>query len=64
VSDGARPIELYRALAVEPGDGAVRVVLGNQPASCKPRDRWLEGKADSAPAACCGPATKGDTCCT
>jgi hypothetical protein len=59
VSDGARPIELYRALAVEPGDGAVRVTLGNVPASCKPRDRWLNnGKS------CCGPDERAQGICT
>ena len=58
VSDGARPIELYRALKVEPGADAVRVVLGSQPASCKPRDRWLRNETTAAQA-CCGPQAKG-----
>ena len=63
VSDGMAPMQLFRARAIDVSGDAVRVTLGNLPASCKPRDRWLEGKADSAPAACCGPATKSDACC-
>jgi hypothetical protein len=63
VSDGARPIELYRALAVEPGADAVRVMLGNLPASCKPRDRWLEAKNEPSSKGCCGPAAQSGGCC-
>jgi len=72
VSDGVRPIELYRALAVEPGDNAVRVVLGNQPASCKPRDRWLReasveaqpcGGSDKKAQSCCGPEARSQGAC-
>jgi hypothetical protein len=72
VSDGVRPIELHRALAVEPGDNAVRVVLGNQPASCKPRDRWLReagaeaqpcGESDAKAQGCCGPEARSQGGC-
>jgi hypothetical protein len=56
VSDGVRAIELYRALAIETEDGVVRVSLGNVPASCKPRDRWLKEAAQSSPSRCCTPA--------
>jgi hypothetical protein len=62
VSDGIRPIELYRALAIDVGGDSVNVTLGNLPASCKPRDRWLEGRSDILPKACCGPAAKSGGC--
>jgi hypothetical protein len=61
VSDGVRPIELYRALGVEPGTDAVRVTLGNVPASCKPRDRWLRGSGDAK--SCCGPDARAKGVC-
>lgn len=62
VSDGVAPIELHRALAVEIAGDAVRVRLGNVPASCKPRDRWLEGGAPAA-APCCGvEVRKSESC--
>jgi hypothetical protein len=72
VSDGTRPIELYRALKLEPGEDTVHVVLGNQPASCKPRDRWLHEHGAEETKSCCGPnakaggakaAAKGQACC-
>jgi hypothetical protein len=72
VSDGVRPIELYRALGVEPGADAVCVLLGNQPASCKPRDRWLRENGVEEAKPCCGSnakadgaksAAKGQACC-
>jgi hypothetical protein len=67
VSDGVKPMQLYRAERVEAGD-VVRVYLTPRPASCKPRDRWLEqtvkqsccgssaaqGSARAQGAACCG----------
>ena len=58
VSDGVRPIQIYRAERVEIGD-AVRVFLSPRPSSCKPRDRWLaqesaSGCCGSSPQPCCG----------
>jgi hypothetical protein len=57
VGDGRRAMRLYRAVAVAHQDDAVRVELTARPASCKPRDRWLEQQA----AACCAPAA--ERCC-
>lgn len=59
VSDGIRPMQLYRAATPEIVGGAVHVALKPRPASCKPRDRWLE---DQKAAGCCGPA-KSQSCC-
>jgi hypothetical protein len=63
VSDGVRPIELYRALSVEPGEDAVRVTLGNVPASCKPRDRWLREADANGTKSCCGPEARAQGGC-
>jgi hypothetical protein len=51
VSDGARPMQIYRAERIEIND-AIRVRLSPRPASCKPRDRWLAEQKGS----CCGAA--------
>ncbi|WP_018238272.1 DUF6428 family protein [Ensifer sp. BR816] len=62
VSDGVRPMQLYRASLPRLRDDALHVQLVPRPASCKPRDRWLaEEKRTSA--ACCGPATSKSACC-
>jgi hypothetical protein len=53
VSDGQRAMALYRASGIEAGDDAIRVALTQRPASCKPRDRWLETSEVSK--SCCGP---------
>ncbi len=58
VSDGIAPMALYCAEAPRIEDGRVTVELVPRPASCKPRDRWLEAEAKSSP--CCGPST---SCC-
>jgi hypothetical protein len=58
VSDGVRPIQIYRAERIEIAD-AVRVSLTARPSSCKPRDRWLAQKAASG---CCG-HTISKSCC-
>lgn len=60
VSDGVRPMQLHRAHAPLLADGAIRVALSPRPASCKPRDRWLESERQKA-AACC--ATEKSACC-
>jgi hypothetical protein len=53
VSDGSGAISLYRAERIDIGDDEVRVTLGRRPASCKPRDRWLE-QQQSTKKPCCG----------
>jgi Family of unknown function (DUF6428) len=62
VSDGSAPMELHRAGAPEVAGGEVRVALSPRPASCKPRDRWLEEQARAAAAACCAPLSR-EPCC-
>ncbi|MGG7518784.1 DUF6428 family protein [Allorhizobium undicola] len=59
VSDGVAPMALYCASAPSVQDGVVRIELSPRPASCKPRDRWLEEQARTA-SSCCG---KTSTCC-
>jgi hypothetical protein len=58
VSDGSRPMQLYRAALPRVEGGRVRVNLSPRPASCKPRDRWLQERntCSAAPGAkpCCG----------
>lgn len=61
VSDGRRAMQLYHASGVEAGDDLVRVVLTQRPASCKPRDRWLEAQSGEK-ASCCAPKV-GARCC-
>jgi hypothetical protein len=63
VSDGKRAMQLYRAVAVEIDGGTVRVMLAQRPASCKPRDRWLEEQTKEH-ASCCGPTADTARCCT
>ena len=60
VSDGVAPMQLHRAGAPTIANQELHVPLSPRPSSCKPRDRWLEGPAQSVPccsatsAACCG----------
>lgn len=61
VSDGVRPMQLYRAALPEIVAGSVHVELSPRPASCKPRDRWLEEQRKAS--ACCGTETDGKPCC-
>jgi hypothetical protein len=56
VSDGVAAMQLFSAVAVEIADGAAHVTLANLPASCKPRDRWLEQEKAAPAPSCCGPA--------
>jgi hypothetical protein len=49
VSDGVKPIQLYKANAVRVENDVVRVPLSARPSSCKPRDRWLAPAVSS----CC-----------
>jgi hypothetical protein len=61
VSDGIRPMALYRAaFPIVRGD-VVSVSLSSRPASCKPRDRWLEETNSAKAEACCG---SGAACCS
>ncbi|OHV88695.1 DUF6428 family protein [Mesorhizobium sp. ORS 3428] len=62
VSDGVRPMELHKASRPSLVGGAVEVELSPRPASCKPRDRWLEEQR-LAGAPCCSPAG-GKACCS
>jgi hypothetical protein len=59
VSDGASAIQLYSMASVDIGMDSVRVHLTRRPASCKPRDRWLEQQ----PASCCGAKSEVRQCC-
>ncbi len=47
VSDGAKPMQLYRAERTDIGE-VIRVYLSPRPSSCKPRDRWLAQKQSSS----------------
>ncbi|MDG4884138.1 DUF6428 family protein [Mesorhizobium sp. WSM4884] len=53
ISDGIRPMELHRAAQPALVGDTVEVELSPRPASCKPRDRWLE-EQKAASASCCG----------
>ena len=59
VSDGKRAMQLYRASNLEADGNIVRVVLTQRPASCKPRDRWLEQQQSSS----CAPSAGAKPCC-
>jgi hypothetical protein len=50
VSDGLGAIRLYRGEQIDIGGDEIRVSLSRRPASCKPRDRWLEQTRSK----CCG----------
>lgn len=57
VSDGLGAIKLYRAESIATDADRVTVTLSRRPASCKPRDRWLQEQEK-----CCGSA-KQQSCC-
>jgi uncharacterized protein DUF6428 len=61
VSDGVRPMQIYRADRIEMTD-AVRVYLSARPSSCKPRDRWLAEESAQTATSCCGPKTSKPCC--
>ena len=61
VSDGERPLQLYRAAMPVLHAGAVHVDLTPRPVSCKPRDRWLAEQ--EVRSACCGTAASQGACC-
>lgn len=57
VSDGIRPMQLYKANTIDVLTDMVRVTVSARPSSCKPRDRWLEQQTS-----CCAPA-EATSCC-
>ena len=59
VSDGHGAIQLFRADAIDVAADAVRVTLSRRPASCKPRDRWLEQQHAGT---CCGASPRAAPC--
>jgi hypothetical protein len=59
VSDGIKPMQLYKADSIDADGNVVRVPLSPRPSSCKPRDRWLEERQ----ASCCSTNAK-QPCCT
>jgi Family of unknown function (DUF6428) len=61
VSDGERPMQLYRAGEPEIVGDQVNIVLAPRPASCKPRDRWLAEQDRRGVDACCASASQ--SCC-
>jgi Family of unknown function (DUF6428) len=65
VSDGVRAMQIFVPAGLDIDNGTVRVALGPQPASCKPRDRlWLlEQEAAEASTGCCAPAKTAKACC-
>jgi hypothetical protein len=64
VSDPSSAMRLFGVSDLAIDDETVRVSLKRRPASCKPRDRWLERKgAEEAP--CCATAASSDArCCS
>ena len=62
VSDGERPIQLYRAGEPAVMGDEMHVVLAPRPASCKPRDRWLAEQTRQEVANCCGSTSQA--CCS
>lgn len=61
VSDGVAPMQLHRASTLDLKGGVLHVLLSPRPASCKPRDRWLEQQNRAS--ACCAPSTNKQSCC-
>lgn len=61
VSDGVRPMQLYRAALPRVVNDQVHVELSARPASCKPRDRWLE--RDKFGSTCSADSTSAKPCC-
>ncbi len=58
VSDGIGPMQLHRAALPRIEGNTIRVDLSPRPASCKPRDRWLQQQhscaASTSAKPCCG----------
>jgi hypothetical protein len=62
VSDGIRPMQLHKASQPELAGEIIKVELSPRPASCKPRDRWLQ-EQERAGSACCTPSAHADNVC-
>jgi hypothetical protein len=60
VSVPGSAMQLFKAEAIAADATTVRVSLTPRPASCKPRDRWLEQPAKAA--ACCTSAQAAPCC--
>lgn len=63
VSDGQSAMQMFALSSVEVDVHAVRLTLRPRPASCKPRDRWLEQRAAAQPDAS-APAMNATACCS
>jgi hypothetical protein len=64
VSDGTRAMQIFAPAAIELDGDTVRVELRPRPASCKPRDRWLEQDSAKTSDGCgCAPAKDAVACC-
>lgn len=61
VSDGTAPMQLHGAGSPTLSAGALSVSLSARPASCKPRDRWLEEQKKAS--TCCTPSASKQPCC-
>jgi len=61
VSDGIKAMAVYRASSITVDGDIVRVELSQRPASCKPRDRWLQQNTDQV--ACCQTTKSEKPCC-
>ena len=61
VSDGVAPMQLHCAGSPTLSAGILCVSLSARPASCKPRDRWLEEQKRQS--ACCSPSPEKQPCC-
>ncbi len=62
VSDGKRAMQLYRASDLKVDGDTVRVELTQRPASCKPRDRWLDQQKSLS--SCNTSSTSAKPCCS
>jgi hypothetical protein len=60
VSDGVKPMQLYKADEITVDGNVIRVPLSARPSSCKPRDRWLDEQ--QAASSCCAPKGKQPCC--
>jgi len=62
VSDGVKPMQLYKADDIQIDGDIVRVPLSARPSSCKPRDRWLDEQQTTSTSSCCAPNSKQPCC--
>ena len=61
VSDGVAPMQLHCAGSPTLSAGTLSVLLSARPASCKPRDRWLQEQKETS--ACCISSARKQPCC-